>query len=512
MDIRGQLAKYQKQKQLGPMQVPFEVGIGGYKHRGGNTEPQGLHSNEMERGIEDAAGARRSATSEHQYYNEHQSRGAKQGNSRPRSLGANRDNQGGSSSCRSPVGNNQLPPSGSAATANKPPRAGVQGQPVPTSDHCRQSQSSQDSSHPDLLRANPSPLLTRQSSHEPPPLRAGGASSEPPLRAGGPSSEPPLRAGGPSSEPPLRAGGPSSVQPAPIQSHVTITSEPPHSEVVRHSNLPHADNSTGNFQKPAPYSAPQNVGGQQYMFEGAQAAQMQPPRAGGQQFQSEHAQTYPMTDPSVANVPPQQDDVSYQNVSAGARARDYGGSSAPVGHQGGQPPPSHMPSAQSQQQYNTESERPAAYYGEPGGGRPHGAQAPRKPSSEPNPERISYPNFPEQKSNTETVETGTQMSISFTHPLIEKQPTGHGAKAKAAKRRGEEEEQENVLVEKIDNDIRDVAADVREEVSEENERIMTMEHKPYDPNLVCPMCGKKHRIGEIQKFRKHVSGCDGNIV
>ena len=475
------------------------------QRKGASTGPLAPSKQEIQRGIEDAAGTRRSATGEQQCHNDRQSRGAKQGNSRPRSFGAN-----SGLSCQSPVGNNQLPPSGSAATANKPPRAGVQGQPDQRHPSLK-SQSSQDSSHPDLLRANPSPLLTRQSSHEPPPLRAGGTSSEPPLRAGGPSSEPPLRAGGPSSEPPLRAGGPSSVQPAPIQSHVTM---PPHSEVVRHSNLPHADNSTRKFQKPAPYSAPQNVGGQQYMLEGAQAAQMQPHRAGGQQFQSEHAQTHPMTDPSVANVPPQQDDVSYQNVSAGARARDYGGSSAPVGHHGGQPPPSHVPSAQHHHEYNTESERPAVYYGEPGGGRPHGAQAeplPRKPSSEPNPERISYPKFPEQKSNTETVETGTQMSISFTHPLIEKQPTGHGAKAKAAKRRGEEEEQENVLVEKIDDDIKDVAAGVREEVSEENECIMTMEHKPYDPNLVCPMCGKKHRIGEIQKFRKHVSECDGNI-
>ncbi len=35
--------------------------------------------------------------------------------------------------------------------------------------------------------------------------------------------------------------------------------------------------------------------------------------------------------------------------------------------------------------------------------------------------------------------------------------------------------------------------------------------KPYDPNLVCPMCGNKHCIGEIQKFRIHVNQCNGPV-
>ena len=33
---------------------------------------------------------------------------------------------------------------------------------------------------------------------------------------------------------------------------------------------------------------------------------------------------------------------------------------------------------------------------------------------------------------------------------------------------------------------------------------------PYDPNLVCPKCGRRFRRGEIQKFRKHHEGCSGN--
>ena len=43
-----------------------------------------------------------------------------------------------------------------------------------------------------------------------------------------------------------------------------------------------------------------------------------------------------------------------------------------------------------------------------------------------------------------------------------------------------------------------------------NSTTVQLEQKPYDPNLVCPMCGKRHRIGEIQEFRKHVSECDAD--
>ena len=63
----------------------------------------------------------------------------------------------------------------------------------------------------------------------------------------------------------------------------------------------------------------------------------------------------------------------------------------------------------------------------------------------------------------------------------------------------------------ITHEIKEMADYVRAEVSEDNEQLKTMEHSPYDPNLVCPMCGKRHRVGEIQKFRAHVDTCDGGI-
>ena len=51
-------------------------------------------------------------------------------------------------------------------------------------------------------------------------------------------------------------------------------------------------------------------------------------------------------------------------------------------------------------------------------------------------------------------------------------------------------------------------SDVQDEASELNERMMTMEHKPFDNNLICPLCGKRHCIGEIQKYCQHVSACE----
>ena len=35
---------------------------------------------------------------------------------------------------------------------------------------------------------------------------------------------------------------------------------------------------------------------------------------------------------------------------------------------------------------------------------------------------------------------------------------------------------------------------------------------PYDPNLICLMCRKIFRIGEIQLFRRHISYCVGTEV
>ena len=71
-----------------------------------------------------------------------------------------------------------------------------------------------------------------------------------------------------------------------------------------------------------------------------------------------------------------------------------------------------------------------------------------------------------------------------------------------------EEIPENPLLQNIDQEIRDYADDVRDmtrhpttkEVKAENEDTSLA----FDPNLVCHKCGKRYRIGEIQKFKRHI--------
>ncbi len=71
---------------------------------------------------------------------------------------------------------------------------------------------------------------------------------------------------------------------------------------------------------------------------------------------------------------------------------------------------------------------------------------------------------------------------------------------------------ENPLVTDVDTEIKEMAAEVREEVKSRDFVATGLHEKPFDPNLVCPMCGKKHHIGDIQKFRIHVNQCDGVAV
>ena len=71
----------------------------------------------------------------------------------------------------------------------------------------------------------------------------------------------------------------------------------------------------------------------------------------------------------------------------------------------------------------------------------------------------------------------------------------------------------------IDADISEAAADVRREVgvltsitSVEGTPSVGEEPPlslPLDSNLVCPMCKRQFRIGQIQHYRSHVDSCQG---
>ena len=48
------------------------------------------------------------------------------------------------------------------------------------------------------------------------------------------------------------------------------------------------------------------------------------------------------------------------------------------------------------------------------------------------------------------------------------------------------------------------------EESGENLEANLEDDRPYDPNLVCPKCGKQFRVGEIQKVKRHILKCTNN--
>lgn len=68
---------------------------------------------------------------------------------------------------------------------------------------------------------------------------------------------------------------------------------------------------------------------------------------------------------------------------------------------------------------------------------------------------------------------------------------------------------ENPLQKKLDDEIHEEASEVIQEVNGRRFEDSVERRRPYDPNLVCPMCRKRFRIGGIQKFRRHVNTCTG---
>lgn len=68
---------------------------------------------------------------------------------------------------------------------------------------------------------------------------------------------------------------------------------------------------------------------------------------------------------------------------------------------------------------------------------------------------------------------------------------------------------ENPLQKELDSEIHQQAIEVIQQVDGSRHVVKTDLQRPFDPNLVCPMCRRQFRIGEIQKFRRHVNTCTG---
>ena len=66
----------------------------------------------------------------------------------------------------------------------------------------------------------------------------------------------------------------------------------------------------------------------------------------------------------------------------------------------------------------------------------------------------------------------------------------------------------------IDDEIHEMAEEVRRMSRRPSADEVLFDDEdsslPYDPNLICPKCGRQYRVGGIQKFKRHmVEFCTG---
>ncbi len=72
--------------------------------------------------------------------------------------------------------------------------------------------------------------------------------------------------------------------------------------------------------------------------------------------------------------------------------------------------------------------------------------------------------------------------------------------------------EDNRLEDGIDKEIGAVANTVKIQVGGGAGGPEGKELAPYDPNLVCPTCGRKFRLGQIQVFRLHAAKCNNKVT
>ena len=66
------------------------------------------------------------------------------------------------------------------------------------------------------------------------------------------------------------------------------------------------------------------------------------------------------------------------------------------------------------------------------------------------------------------------------------------------------------LMRNLNGAIADTVAKVNENEYEGGAIVSPLQSLPQDPNLQCVVCGKVFKIGEIQKYRRHVETCTGS--
>ena len=109
--------------------------------------------------------------------------------------------------------------------------------------------------------------------------------------------------------------------------------------------------------------------------------------------------------------------------------------------------------------------------------------------------------------------------LPHTHPSSKQEPVNQrqpkkNVKQQAAADDSDSDIEENKLLKNIDGEIHDMAEEVRRMSRRPDTQEVLFDDEdsslPYDPNLVCPKCGRQYRVGEIQKLKRHmVEFCTG---
>ena len=105
---------------------------------------------------------------------------------------------------------------------------------------------------------------------------------------------------------------------------------------------------------------------------------------------------------------------------------------------------------------------------------------------------------------------------SKQEPVNQRQPKKKVNKQQAAADDSDSDIEENPLLKgiDIDDEIREMAEEVRRMSRRPDTQQVLFDDEdsslPYDPNLVCPKCGRQYRVGGIQKLKRHmIEFCTG---
>jgi len=112
--------------------------------------------------------------------------------------------------------------------------------------------------------------------------------------------------------------------------------------------------------------------------------------------------------------------------------------------------------------------------------------------------------YPQGEPITPTEEANRDHAAKISKPIEESCP----GLPEQRQKQSSVQQDENRLMKGLDTEIHDTAADVEANVQSKEDE--SLQDAPMDPNLVCPMCGHGYRVGEIQRYRRHVKSCHGS--